>query len=120
VIDACQQVYAIDRSREWTAALAQWCEGQPDMVAFAGVCQVHRAEIMQLQGAWPDAIEAAQRACARTQGINQPAAAAAFYQQAEVHRLRGEFAAAEEAYRAASRLGLEPQPGLALGPSRKR
>ena len=40
--------------------------------------------------------------------------AAAFYQQAEVHRLRGEFAAAEEAYRSASQSGREPQPGLAL------
>ncbi len=114
VINACQQVYAIDRSREWTAALAHWCEGQPDMVAFAGVCQVHRAEIMQLQGAWPDAIEQARRACARSQGVNRQAAAAAFYQQAELHRLQGEFAAAEEAYRNASHLGLEPQPGLAL------
>jgi DNA-binding CsgD family transcriptional regulator len=114
VIDACQRVYAIDRSREWTAALAQWCEGQPDMVAFAGVCQVHRAEIMQFRGAWPEAIEAARRACARSQGTNQRAAAAGFYQQAEVHRLRGEFAAAEQAYRAASQLGQEPQPGLAL------
>ena len=114
VIGACQQVYAIDRSREWTAALAHWCEGQPDMVAFAGVCQVHRAEIMQFRGAWPEAIEEARRACARSQGVNHRAAAAGFYQQAEVHRLRGELAAAEEAYRAASQLGLEPQPGLAL------
>lgn len=114
VIGACQQVYAIDRSREWTAALARWCEGQRDMVAFAGVCQVHRAEILQLQGAWPDAIEAAQNACARARGIDRRAAAAAHYQQAEVHRLKGEFAAAEEAYRSASHLGLEPQPGLAL------
>ena len=34
--------------------------------------------------------------------------------QGEVHRLRGAFAAAEEAYRDASRRGREPQPGLAL------
>jgi DNA-binding CsgD family transcriptional regulator/tetratricopeptide (TPR) repeat protein len=114
VIQACQEVYAIDRSREWTAALARWCDSQPDMVSFAGVCQVHRAEILQLQGAWPDAIEAAQRACARSQGVDRRATAAAFYQQAEVHRLKGEFAAAEEAYRSASEFGLEPQPGLAL------
>ena len=114
VIAACQQVYAFDRTREWTAALTRWCEGQPDMVAFAGVCQVHRAEIMQLRGTWPEAIEEARRACARSQGVNQQAAAAALYQQAEVHRLKGEFAAAEEAYRGASQLGLEPQPGLAL------
>jgi DNA-binding CsgD family transcriptional regulator len=114
VIGACQQVYAVDRSREWTAALSQWCEGQPDMVAFVGTCQVHRAEIMQLQGAWPEAIDEARRACARSRGIDRRASAGALYQQGEVHRLKGEFAAAEEAYRGASQLGLEPQPGLAL------
>jgi DNA-binding CsgD family transcriptional regulator len=84
------------------------------MVAFAGVCQVHRAEIMQLLGAWSDAIEHARRASARSQGVNRQATAAALYQQAEIHRLKGEFTAAEEAYRSASHLGLEPQPGLAL------
>jgi len=114
VIAACQEVYALDRSREWIAAMTRWCEHQPDMVAFAGVCQVHRAEIMQLQGAWPDAIEQARRACARSQGIDRRATAAAHYQQAEVHRLKGEFAAAEDAYRNASQLGLDPQPGFAL------
>ena len=114
VIKACQQIYALDRTLEWTAALTQWCEGQADLVAFAGVCQVHRAEIMQVRGTWPEAIEEAQRAYARAQCIDQRAAAAALYQQAEVHRLKGEFAAAEKAYRGASRLGLEPQPGLAL------
>ncbi len=114
VIATCQQVYAFDRTREWTVALTQWCEGQPDMVAFAGVCQVHRAEIMQLLGTWPEAIEEARRACLRSQGVDRRAAAAALYQQAEVHRLKGEFVAAEEAYRGASQLGLEPQPGLAL------
>ena len=84
------------------------------MVAFAGVCRVHRAEIMQLRGNWPEAIEEARRAGARSQGVDRRAAAAALYQQAEVHRLKGEFAAAEEAYRGASQLGLEPQPGLSL------
>lgn len=114
VIEACQQVYALSRAREWTFALAKWCEGQPEMVAFTGVCRVHRAEIMQLQGAWRDAIEEARRARERAAGVNQQALAAAFYQQAEVHRLRGEFAAAERAYRSASQCGAEPQPGLAL------
>jgi ATP/maltotriose-dependent transcriptional regulator MalT len=36
------------------------------------------------------------------------------YCQGEAHRLRGEFDAAEEAYRQASLHGYEPQPGLAL------
>jgi DNA-binding NarL/FixJ family response regulator len=38
----------------------------------------------------------------------------AFYQQGELHRLRGEFAEAEEAYRLASQSGQDPYPGLAL------
>ena len=40
--------------------------------------------------------------------------AAAFYEIAEIHRLRGDFREAEDAYRDASRYGCEPQPGLAL------
>jgi DNA-binding NarL/FixJ family response regulator len=42
-----------------------------------------------------------------------PAVGAAYYQLAEIHRLRGDFAKAEEAYRQASQHGRTPQPGLA-------
>lgn len=35
------------------------------------------------------------------------------YLRAELHRLRGEFADAEDAYREANELGRDPQPGLA-------
>ena len=115
VIDGCQRVYAVDRASEWTAALARWCAAQPEMVSFNGTCLVHRAEIMQLQGAWPEAIAEARRGCERFEkGIDPQRPAFAYYQLAEVHRLQGEFAAAEEAYRNASRWGWEPQPGLAL------
>ena len=115
VILGCQDAYELRRAQEWTAALTRWCEEQPDMVAFTGTCMVHRAEIMQLRGAWPDALREARRAGERcAQAMNQTAAAQALYRQGEVHRLQGEFAAAEEAYRDASRGGWEPQPGLAL------
>lgn len=115
VIEGCQQVYALARAREWTAALTRWCDEQPELVSFTGRCLVHRAEILQLHGAWTDAFEEARRAgerCSAT--VNRLVGAAAFYQRGEVHRLRGEFAAAEEAYRTAHQWGLEPQPGLAL------
>ena len=41
-------------------------------------------------------------------------AGAAFYQHAELCRVRGEFALADEAYRQANRAGRRPQPGLAM------
>ena len=114
VIDACRQVYALDRAREWTSAFSSLCKQQPEMVAFSGTCLVHRAEIMQLQGAWPDALTEACRACERAERADRRPPGAALYQQAEIHRLRGEFVKAEVAYRSASELGCEPQPGLAL------
>jgi tetratricopeptide (TPR) repeat protein len=114
LIEACRQVYALSRAREWTFALSRWCEQPSQAVAFNGVCLVHRAEIMQFHGAWPDAMSEACDACERAQRADRKPPGGALYQRAEIHRLRGEFAKAEEAYRAASQLGCEPQPGLAL------
>jgi ATP/maltotriose-dependent transcriptional regulator MalT len=65
-----------------------------------------------LHGAWPEAAVAAEAARQRLAGT--PAAGDALYEQAELHRLRGDLACAEEAYRAASHAGRDPQPGLAL------
>ena len=112
VIDGCQQLHELRRAQDWTAAMTSWCEQQPDLVMFTGRCLVHRAEIMQVRGAWDEALAAAQHAIASRADVR--AAGGAFYRQGELHRLRGDFAAAERAYRESSRHGPEPQPGLAL------
>ena len=112
-IEGCHEAYELQRAREWTEALTGWCEEQPDMVAFTGRCLVHRAEIMQLEGAWDDALAEAERARGRA-GMSGSGIALAHYRRGDLLRLRGGFAAAEEAYRDASRFGREPQPGLAL------
>jgi DNA-binding NarL/FixJ family response regulator len=115
VILACVDTYDVRRAQEWTDVLTRWCEEQPDLVAFTGRCLVHRAEILQLRGAWLEALEEARLAGERlAKGFNRPATAQAFYRQGELNRLRGKLAGAERAYRAASRYGLVPQPGLAL------
>jgi DNA-binding CsgD family transcriptional regulator len=115
VIEGCNEVYDLRRAHEWTVALTQWCDAQTDLVPYRGHCQVHRAEIMLRHGAWPNADDAAADAYERlTKPPPHPAAGNAAYLLADLRRLRGEHAGAEESYREASRWGREPQPGLAL------
>ncbi|MHA6667629.1 helix-turn-helix transcriptional regulator [Homoserinimonas sp. A447] len=114
VIGNCHLAFDVRRAQEWTMALDHWCEARPDMVMFSGQCQAHRAELYLLHGAWVDALEAAQAAQERYRRGDRNAVYGAWYQQAEIQRLRGELEDAEESYRQANQGGFEPQPGLAL------
>src|SRR6185295_5512746 len=93
---------------------SRWCEQQSEALAFSGTCLVNRAEILRFHGDWPDALADTFRACECAARANRRPPAAALYQRAEVHRLRGDHAEAEDGYRAASELGCDPQPGLSL------
>lgn len=115
VIETCHDIFELRRAAEWTEALTRWCRAQPELVLFRGQCLVRRAEILQLRGEWPEALEEAREACERlTVPPGEPAAGLAYYRRAELHRLRGEQVGAEQAYGEAARWGRKPQPGLAL------
>jgi DNA-binding CsgD family transcriptional regulator len=114
VIGLCRLAYDYRRAREWTIALDHWCADQPDMVAFSGQCQAHRAELYLLHGAWQEALMAARAGLERARRGDRDAFYAVWYAQGEVLRLRGDFDAAEESYRRASETGFAPEPGLAL------
>jgi DNA-binding NarL/FixJ family response regulator len=77
---------------------------------------VHRAEIMTLGGDWEDALAELRRVGGQFAlgALNRLARGDAAYREGEVRRLQGDFELAESAYRRASGLGREPQPGLAL------
>lgn len=114
VIDGCQQAFDFRRAREWTAALTHWCDQQPGLVPYRGQCLVHRAQVLQVVGQWTEAVAELERARDRLSDPPHPALGMAHYQIGEMHRLRGEHAEAEKAYRQAHACGRDPQPGLAL------
>jgi ATP/maltotriose-dependent transcriptional regulator MalT len=114
VILECMRLFDLRRATEWTAALSAWCDAQPALVPYRGQCLVHRSQLQQAAGNWPDALTTAAAACLRLADPVHPALGLAFYQEAELHRLVGAFAEAEHEYRQAARHGLDPIPGLAL------
>jgi class 3 adenylate cyclase len=101
------------RAKEWTEAANRWCD-RTQTKGFPGACRVHRASIMRLQGDWPTAEQEAVQACEELGAFDPFTTGAGFYEIGEIRRRRGDFAAAEEAYRQAKEWGRDPQPGLAL------
>ena len=112
-IHSCQTLGDCGRAAEWTAAANRWCD-RLDVSGFPGACRIHRAEIMRLQGDWERAEEQAVQACDELQSYQKFVTAGGFYEIGEIRRRRGDFTAAEEAYRKANELGHSTQPGVAL------
>jgi DNA-binding CsgD family transcriptional regulator len=114
VISACFELLDMRRAREWTEALNEWCRAQPGLVAYRGECLIHRAEILRLEGRWPEALDESQRAYDMLAAAKRAGRGLAAYGLAELHRLRGEVPDAEDGYRSATEGGRTPHPGLAL------
>jgi DNA-binding NarL/FixJ family response regulator len=113
-IEACHLALDLRRAQEWTDALTDWCAQQPDLVPYRGQCRLYRAELLRLHGDWPGADEESRQAATLLLGPPlDPGVGEAYYQQAELARLRGAVADAERAYLEASRYGRRPEPGIA-------
>jgi DNA-binding CsgD family transcriptional regulator len=108
-VAGCMMLRDVARARAWTAILDRWCAARPDLVAYRGTCLVHRSQMSALGGDWAGALA---EAAAAQRLLRGPAAGAAAYQLGELHRLMGHDADAEDAYRRANALGVQPEPGL--------
>lgn len=114
LLDACHELVDLRRAHEWTAATTRWCSPLPVASLYPGICRVHQAGMLQLQGAWEEAEAEALAACDDMVRIDVFAVAGAWYEVGEVRRARGDLDGADEAYRHAHEIGRDPQPGLAL------
>ena len=114
LMGVCHDLADLPRARQWTEATQSWCDSFPSAVMFVGICRVHRAQLMQVDGRWPEAEQEAALVCTELARLNVAAVAEGHYQVGEIRRLRGDASGAEEAYRLAHEFGRSPQPGLAL------
>jgi DNA-binding CsgD family transcriptional regulator len=114
LLDACHELVDLRRAAEWTQATKAWCSPLPVASLYPGICRIHWAEVLQVQGAWEEAEAEALDACADMAEIDVFVVADGYYEVGEVRRRRGDLAGAEEAYAKAHELGRDPQPGLAL------
>lgn len=114
-VEGCQEIGAIDRLCEWTSALVTWCTSHPGLDLFSGHCSVHHGQVLTLHGRWGEALVALadSRERHRRRG-DLVAAGLAESARGDILRLRGREDEAADAYRTASGLGGDPQPGLAM------
>jgi tetratricopeptide (TPR) repeat protein len=113
MMSTCEKLADYRRAREWNEAVRQWCEPHSDS-GYPGICRVHRAELLRLNGAWPAAEIEAKRASAELEGFLSDVAADAYYELGELRLLMGDLSAADGLFRRAHELGRDPVPGLAL------
>jgi DNA-binding NarL/FixJ family response regulator len=114
VIDGCTELFDMRRAATWTGALRRWCDQQPELVLYRTECLVHRAELMQLHGAWADALHELEDFAARVAVPATRLLGALAYLRGDLYRLTGELDNAEHAYRSAAHLDHNTQPGVAL------
>ncbi len=124
IIDACAELFDLGRTRAWTESFVRWCDTQQELVLYRGHCFLHRAEMLELQGAWPEALTEARHACDRLAAPLNPAPlGGACVIEGDLLRLAGDLDGAEAAYRARPRTGprstARPR-AVAVGPGQGR
>ena len=114
MIASCRDTTDYRRATEWTEATHRWCERQ-SINGFPGICRVHRAEIVALQGALDRAEQELRQATKELAAYDAtPPLADGFYALGEIRFRLGDLEGAEDALRQAHSLGRIPQPALAL------
>jgi len=114
-IATCCEIADFRRAGDWSNAARRFSEGHPDQPLIPGDCRVHQAEVLALHGAWAEAEESARRGAEELRAFNRMYhVGEALYQIGAIRLRMGDLPAAQDAFRQASELGRDPQPGLSL------
>lgn len=95
VMQSCQLIADIDRSREWAATVERLRAGYPELATFIGILALDRAELAWLAGDWDRALVALDE-------VDAPLQPEAWRIRGDIHRSRGQYDDARTAYERAS------------------
>jgi len=101
------------RAAQWSDSFSRWCT-ERGMLRFAGLCQLHRAEVLSVSGGASEAEREIRRTCEQLADHSPFAEGDSFRILGDLLLMRGELDAADDAFRRAHELGWDPQPGLAM------
>ena len=113
ILWACRNFGDWGRAGEWTAGYEKWCS-ECGIHNFTGACQLHRAELLTVQGDLATAEEILTTALQTLASEAPWSLGDANRVLGDVYRKLGDRDKAQQAYQRASALGWDPQPGLAL------
>jgi DNA-binding winged helix-turn-helix (wHTH) protein/ATP/maltotriose-dependent transcriptional regulator MalT len=100
------------RAQQWTAGYRQWCMSA--RMGYAGACQLHRAEVLGVQGSLQEALALVNDALARLPADAPWALGDANRVLGDIHAMIGDDAAAMACYDKAYALGWDGEPGRAM------
>ena len=112
ILWACRTFGDWSRANQWTLGYRDFCTTSG--MSFSGSCQLHRAEILGVQGALPDALAHIEDALARLSSDAPWALGDAYRVRGDIHAAMGDDDLALAAYDKAYELGWTPEPGRAL------
>jgi DNA-binding CsgD family transcriptional regulator len=114
MISLCTDLADVARARRWTEVTERWCDLFSDAVMFHGICRIHRAQLLRIEGDWEAAERAATEVCSELAELNVEVVAEGHYEIGENRRLRGDLVGAATAFALAASLGRVPEPGRSL------
>lgn len=113
IIFSCLSCGEYARAAEWNEQFDRWCRDRP-LNGYSGVCRLHRAELMTLQGEL-SAAEHELEELRHQLGRSAPWAEGDVYRVlGDVRLAQGDLEGAEKAFHRAHELGWDPHPGYAL------
>ena len=113
-IAACWNIGDLERAGQWAEEGERWMR-RNGANCYAGICQVHRAELKMLHGQWPEAEQDARAACRDLERFRMlDSLGFAKAAVGEVRRRMGDLDGAAAAFDEAYENGNDAMPGMAL------